>query len=58
MAVCGLVVDLGAVYMRGSTMQNAADAAVYSAVYELPVQTSDSNKIAVIKSDTATVLMS
>lgn len=53
-AVCGLVVDLGAVYMRGSQLQNAADASVYAAVYDLPVATSDSDAIALIKSKVRT----
>ncbi len=36
-AFTGMVVDLGKVYMRGSDMQSAADAAVYSAGMLLPI---------------------
>jgi len=50
LAVCGLVVDLGAVYMRGSQLQNAVDAAVYAAAYEMPVETGDDSAIAAIES--------
>jgi len=53
-AVCGLVVDLGAVYMRGSQLQNAADASVYAAVYDLPIATSDSDAITLVKSKAST----
>ena len=43
-ALSGLVVDLGIVYIEGSSMQNAADAAAYAAAPLLPIYTSDSNE--------------
>ncbi len=40
-AFTGLVIDLGKVYMRGSEMQNAADAAAYSVGPMLPINVTD-----------------
>lgn len=55
-AVCGLVVDLGTVYIHGSSMQNAADAAVYAIAPNLPLSVTDTDGIQNVQSTAETYL--
>ena len=43
--VCGIVIDVGSVYIEKSSSQNAADAAVYAASTVLPAQVGNSAEI-------------
>lgn len=47
--VCGIVIDVGSVFIKESSSQNAADAAAYAASTILPVQAGNSAEIQQVK---------
>ncbi|MEA4890540.1 MAG: pilus assembly protein TadG-related protein [Clostridiaceae bacterium] len=53
LALCGLVIDLGAAYYQGSRVQNAADAAAYAASTLLPIDVSDAEALQTVRNTVA-----
>ncbi len=47
--VCGIVIDVGAVYMKSSSSQNAADAAAFAASTILPAEVGNAAQIQQVK---------
>ncbi len=53
LALCGLVIDLGAAYYQGSRVQNAADAAAYAASSLLPLAVGDADALQTVRNTVA-----